>query len=569
MKTIAEAAADGYACLSAWADLLDRINVFPVPDADTGTNLKISLAPLQRTDLAPTELPGLLARSATGNSGNIAAAFLQEFLQEKNSNRFAAAAISGRDRAYQAVLDPRRGTMLDIFDALVRVLADYDQPAPPDATEFLPLCRQLQEAVLATNELLPELKDAGVVDSGALGMFIFLEGFFKTLTAFPEPPPSVSQRFKDKLAIAPTWSAIPCTSHCIDALLKTEEYSKETINTLAELGDSVVVSSHNAGLKIHLHTTKPDQVEDYLTSMGELIKWNKENMAEQTQQQPLLDDKPIHIMTDAAGSLDRETAKRHNITLLDSYIIAEEQSRPESLCPTEKIYELMRRETRITTAQASTFERHHHYATAVQQYKKVLYLCVGSVYTGNYATAQAWKKDHDHLNQLHLLDTGAASGRLGLITLLTARFAGNAGNADEVINYANQRCRDCLEYVFIDELKYLAAGGRISKTKSFLGDLLHMKPVISPMADGVKKIGLTRSRSDQLEFAVNKLQAEACPAPLIMLQYSDNRQWLIEKAHTEISRLLPKADIIVSPLSLTSGVHMGPGTWAMAFEGGR
>ena len=64
MTSIAEAAADGYACLSAWADLLDRINVFPVPDSDTGTNLKISLAPLQRTDLAPMELPGLLARSA-------------------------------------------------------------------------------------------------------------------------------------------------------------------------------------------------------------------------------------------------------------------------------------------------------------------------------------------------------------------------------------------------------------------------------------------------------------------------------------------------------------------------
>jgi len=122
MSIISRAAADGYACLSSWADLLDRINVFPVPDSDTGTNLRISLAPLQQPDLTQEDLPSLLARSATGNSGNIAAAFLQDFLQAKNSNQLTEAAISGRDRAHQAVLDPKRGTMLDVFSALVIVV---------------------------------------------------------------------------------------------------------------------------------------------------------------------------------------------------------------------------------------------------------------------------------------------------------------------------------------------------------------------------------------------------------------------------------------------------------------
>ena len=567
MSIISRAAADGYACLSSWADLLDRINVFPVPDSDTGTNLRISLAPLQKPDLVQTDLPGLLDRAATGNSGNIAAAFLQDFLQAINSNQLTAAAISGRDRAYQAVLDPKRGTMLDVFDALAETLADQ---SPLDATGFLPLCEQLQNAVLATNELLPELKTAGVVDSGALGMFIFLEGFLKTVTSFPDTTPSVRLRFKDKLTIAQTWSAIPSTSHCIDALLNTAgDPSAETTRELAALGDSVVVSNNNSKLKIHLHTSNPSRVRDYLTSMGELIHWDDEDMAEQTLQSIPVDDRPVHIMTDAAGSLDRKTAKRQNITLLDSYIIAGGHSCPESLCLPRQIYERMSRGQRISTAQASTFERHQHYGTAIQQFNRVLYLCVGSVYTGNYAIAQAWKNNHDHRNQFHILDSGAASGRLALITLLTTRFANKSENADEVISYAQQRCQDCREYVFIDELKYLAAGGRVSRTKGFFGDLLHMKPVISPMADGVKKVGMTRSRSDQLEFALNRLQAEASPCPLVLLQYSDNRQWLQEKPYHAIRRLLPKAEIVVTPLSLTSGVHMGPGTWAVAFERGR
>ena len=105
MNSIIRAAADGYGCLSSWSDLLDRINVFPVADSDTGTNLRISLAPLQQTGIEQEDLPDLLARSATGISGNIAAAFLQDFLQAKDNSQLPDAALCGRDRARQAVLD--------------------------------------------------------------------------------------------------------------------------------------------------------------------------------------------------------------------------------------------------------------------------------------------------------------------------------------------------------------------------------------------------------------------------------------------------------------------------------
>ena len=136
MNSIIRAAADGYGCLSSWSDLLDRINVFPVADSDTGTNLRISLAPLQQTGIEQEDLPDLLARSATGISGNIAAAFLQDFLQAKDNSQLPDAALCGRDRARQAVLDPRHGTMLDVFDTLARTLADQSFP---DAAGFLPL----------------------------------------------------------------------------------------------------------------------------------------------------------------------------------------------------------------------------------------------------------------------------------------------------------------------------------------------------------------------------------------------------------------------------------------------
>jgi DegV family protein with EDD domain len=197
----------------------------------------------------------------------------------------------------------------------------------------------------------------------------------------------------------------------------------------------------------------------------------------------------------------------------------------------------------------------------------VLYICVGSVYTGNYATALEWQNTSDNQGRFHIVDSGAASGRLALITLRTARFADRAESVEDVIAYAEAQCRACCEYVFINELQYLAAGGRISKTKSFFGDLLNKKPVISPLAHGVEKMGITRSSSEQLTFALDKLKTEATQQPMILLQYSDNRQWVDGSVRKAISRQHPDAEIIVSPLSMTSGVHMGPGTWAVAFSG--
>jgi fatty acid-binding protein DegV len=94
-----------------------------------------------------------------------------------------------------------------------------------------------------------------------------------------------------------------------------------------------------------------------------------------------------------------------------------------------------------------------------------------------------------------------------------------------------------------------------------------MKPVISPLPQGVVKIGVVHRREDQLAFACRRLEAAlpAGSAPLILLQYSDNRPWVEEVAAPRVRALLPAASILLRPLSLTSGAHMGPGTWAVAF----
>jgi len=197
----------------------------------------------------------------------------------------------------------------------------------------------------------------------------------------------------------------------------------------------------------------------------------------------------------------------------------------------------------------------------------VLYLCVGSVYTGNFETAKAWQAIHDTGRRLTVIDTGAASGRLGIVAMATARYARKSQDPEAVARFAEQAVAQSQELVFLDQLKYLAAGGRISRARGFFGDLLHMKPIITPSPQGASRVGMARTQEGQLTFALKRFEScfEPEEAPLILMQYSDNRVWVEEVAATQLRSLLPAARILFRPMSLTSGVHMGPGTWAVAF----
>jgi len=272
-------------------------------------------------------------------------------------------------------------------------------------------------------------------------------------------------------------------------------------------------------------------------------------------------------MTDAAGSVTRDDAKKYGIILLNSYITLGAKCVPETHLHPQELYSSMRQSVKVSTAQASVFERHQIYASVLERFEKVLYLCVGSVYTGNYRVAMEWKKENDPQDRLTVIDTGAASGRLGSMVLATERFLAKTGDVEKTISFAQKAVTGCEEYVFLDKLEYLAAGGRLSKTSAFFGDMLKMKPVISPQPEGVIKVGVVRNTNEQIKMAREKLAAslKKDSAAFIMLQYTDNFDFVEGTVKKMIAELYPQAEIILQPLSLTSGAHMGPGTWGVAF----
>jgi DegV family protein with EDD domain len=552
--------------VAAWSDVLDDINVFPVADGDTGRNLTISLTPLRYLQNDQEETIHNLMLSARGNSGNIAVRFFSEFLAADSFTNLAQAAKSGRDRAWQAVSKPMPGTMLTVLDTLVDFLGKSNFESK---TEYVDqIIDLLEETVKSTPELLPRLKQAGVVDSGALGMYIFLEGFFKSLIGRYNEFRPISAIFQGWLQISASYQVEMKEGYCVDTVIHFDKNPEEKVNRLSRYDESVVVIPHRDYLKVHLHTGNSREARAQIESLGDVIQWTDDNIGSQIKDFTRLHRRrAIHIMTDAAGSVTRQDSRELDLTLLDSYIIAGKKSLPETHFSPEELYQTMRQGVRVSTSQASVFERHQYYQRVLTQYPKVLYLCVGSVFTGNYDVAVDWKAQNDPDDRLTVIDTGAASGRLGAIVIATARYAAQTNDPAAVINFAHRAVETCEEYVFLDKLKYLAAGGRLTKTSAFFGDMLHVKPIISPIAEGAKKVGAVKNRNGQLKYALDKLEGafDKDSVPFIMLEYSDNRDWINGTVKKDIRALYPSAEIILQPLSLTSGVHMGPGTWAVAY----
>jgi len=551
--------------VSAWADLLDAINVFPIADGDTGRNLSVSLSPLRFAGEEKDKITHGLLMAARGNSGNIASQFFAAFYVAASFDDLASAVREGRNRAWKAINDPQPGTMLSLFDALLNV---FDQEKPtPDPSGAAKIIARLEKAVKETRDILPRLKETGVVDAGALGLYIFFDGFFNTLAGATDHLRPVTEIFPGLLQISSDFREKPDNGYCVDFVMEAKNCTPEQMAEITREQNNVLIIPQAGLYKIHLHTYDRDKMKAEMSALGKVLNWEDDNLAVQISSFTSAHaDYSLHIMTDAAGSLTRDDAKKYGFTLLASYLNVGNKSLPETYFQPEELYRAMRAGVKVSTSQSSVFERHQSYAAALARFQRVLYLCVGSFFTGNYNVAREWKKENDPNDRFLIIDTGAASGRLGTIVLATARYLARTKDAQKAYDFAKEAVVNCEEYVFLEKLQYLAAGGRLSKTSAFFGDMLKMKPVISPQPEGAKKVAVVRNRKDQIKLALEKMSfslKQDAPA-LIMLEYSDNIEQVSEFGQ-KVQKLYPRAEVILQPLSLTSGAHMGPGTWAVAF----
>ncbi|MBQ9786449.1 MAG: DAK2 domain-containing protein [Clostridia bacterium] len=298
----------GVALLDQNKKLVDALNVFPVPDGDTGTNmfltLKSAVAEVNNcigneiSDLCEAFSKGAL-RGARGNSGVITSQIVKGLCQilgeskEINTKTFAKAIAEGCKIAYKAVTVPKEGTILTVIRGMSEASADIAKKTT-DLNQFLKEVIDKGEDVLQqTPEMLPVLKKAGVVDAGGRGIIVVFTGFYRALIGedfdyvFADSKPV--QTADDVIADISNLAEIEfgyCTEYMIINMNKktTEADIDKLREKLMKIGDSVLCLGDLNLVKVHVHTNTPNIALGYALELGELYNLKIENMREQNRE---------------------------------------------------------------------------------------------------------------------------------------------------------------------------------------------------------------------------------------------------------------------------------------------
>ncbi|MFD3203429.1 DAK2 domain-containing protein [Bacillus sp. LR_5] len=307
-RTFAEMILAGAQNLSQNASAVDALNVFPVPDGDTGTNMNLSMTSgVREVEQMDTDDIGKvgsalskgLLMGARGNSGVILSQLFRGFSKsietkkEINALEFAAALQAGVDMAYKAVMKPVEGTILTVAkDAAKKAMILAEKET--DITALMIAVTEEAEASLnRTPELLPVLKEVGVVDSGGKGLLCVYEGFLASLKGETVPQKAVLPSLDDMVSAEHHKSAQSMMNtediefgFCTEVMVRLDQTKREFDEgtfrqDLSQFGDSLLVIADESLAKVHIHAEEPGNVLNYAQHYGELIKIKIENMREQ------------------------------------------------------------------------------------------------------------------------------------------------------------------------------------------------------------------------------------------------------------------------------------------------
>lgn len=301
----------GAALLEKNRAYIDSLNVFPVPDGDTGTNMSMTMQSAVKeiqnckgtnvSDIAAAASLGAL-KGARGNSGVILSQILRGFAralsgkEEMAPENFAAALTTGTEAAYKAVMKPKEGTMLTV----ARMMAEAVTKEANEGANLYKLIDVMidesERALLLTPELLPVLKEAGVVDSGGKGLVTILRGFKMVIDGeevdeyVPAPQQNTAEITGNEEGA--DFEALDdiefgyCTEFFIIHL--DESFSEADLDKLREklmkIGDSVVVAHDSDFIKIHVHSNCPGKILQLALRLGEIDRIKIENMREQNRE---------------------------------------------------------------------------------------------------------------------------------------------------------------------------------------------------------------------------------------------------------------------------------------------
>lgn len=522
---LADALRAGIYRLFDQTDHINKINVFPVPDGDTGTNLAMTLsAVLAALDREPEPHAGaLLARiadaaldGARGNSGAILAQFLLGLADNTgpqhtlSATGFANAAIAGATYARDALSQPREGTMLTVLRDFADELQAQTTTAPTAAfrTIFSGALTRARRSLAATTDQLEELRSAHVVDAGAQGFVELLEGIqhylntgeIVALGAAPahraDAENMTESAFVETLHQLRADQPRYCTECLVAATAGAPDLELRRLREgLSALGASLVVGGNKRKAKVHIHTDDPERVFEFAETFGALTGQKADDMQRQQDAAHHAKTQRVAIVVDSAADIPEELLESLGIHVVPVRIQFGNRSYLDkvTMTPAEFYRELRTNPAHPKTSQPPPGDFRRMYEFLASHYESVVSIGLSSKVSGTYnaavTAAGRVAPRIDGTSAVTVIDSLSVSAGQGLIAIAAAKLAKEGADAATVIAAVHASVARTRTFALLRNVDYAVKGGRVPKFARTLANMLHLSMVLATQPDGRVTLG--------------------------------------------------------------------------------
>jgi len=582
--TLALALVSGIHRVIGQQELLNRINVFPVADSDTGTNLSLSLSsalgilqadPGKHLGTMLAAMADALLDGARGNSGAIIAQFFQGMsdsageITQFTSYTFGKAVTLGSEYAHDALSRPREGTVLSVMAAFADSIS-HQATSTPDSkfSTVVGIARQrVDEALAQTPNQLDVLKKAGVVDAGAMGFAELVAGVADYL-CLGRITPMPETALLDSIEPPVEFSAADNASQkrfCTECLVTAPSIERRKLReSLAELGDSVVLAGSKRKAKIHIHVDDPDAVFRLARQFGELSGEKADDMHRQ-QSSTHGSPKTFAVITDSGSDITDDDMERLDIHMVPCRIQFGDRGYLDKVSiTTDEFYdELENNPHHPTTSQPAPGDFRRQFQFLASHFNDVLVISLTSRASGTYEGAQSAAKRSNAPGRIHVLDSLNASMGQGQLTVLAAECAAQGLSIDEAIAFVKSQVPKVRTFALLKDLRYAVRGGRLPQWVKTMADLMRVTPVICVTPSGKIALGgcLLGRRNRIGRFAQfiasHTKDGESVEVGIGQAICPDDAEKLAQELKQRIASI---DDLKICGLSTGIGVHGGPGT---------
>ncbi len=589
-RELAQALVSGIHRVIEQQDLLNRINVFPVADGDTGTNLSLSLAAVLAVLERDTDphLGTLLAAVADalldasrGNSGAILAQFFQGLsdsageMSRFTPYTFSNAVTLGSEYAHDALSEPREGTILSVIaafaDSVRRQAIDHaQQDFRPVMTEAL---QRIEAALAETPQQLEVLRKAGVVDAGAKGFVAMISGMAEFIVdGRVAPQPDVARGLQEQLSFETSAAGEESAfRYCTECIVTGSDIDRRKLReSLSRLGDSLVLAGTKRKAKIHIHTDDPEQVFDVGRSYGDVGAEKADDMHRQHVSSHDA-TRRFAVITDSAADIPDEDMERLDIHMVPMRIQFGDRGYLDKVSiSTEEFFgELATNPVHPTTSQPAPGDFRRQFQFLASHFPDVISVNVTSTVSGTVQAAKAAAARVDAPGRIHVVDSRSASLGQGLLAAYAAECARAGLDVDETLTALAAAIPATNAFAIVSDLRFAVRGGRIPAYVKTIADLLRLTPIIRATGDGrIGTAGFLLGRGRRIEkFARYIGRRVDATAPLnVAIGHAVCPGDASRLAESLGSRLGNIRRLSITELGTAFGVHGGPRTLVVATQ---